>query len=334
LQAQHYSVQDSAYLTWSPDLRLCCMMRKRDRVQNRVRALFASDTTPLPVPPPTAPPRPLLPPAQQTPSLPAPLPSVSPRPTTSSGGALASATSRSPLLEEALAKTLGKLSEGEKAAFLQASKTIDERTLLLGVRTYDAAHKSESSFRPHAERLSKFLDLLNRFMGGVAIGIQASPEVSSLVVGSVRVVIDLALNFTMYFSKLIDMVCTFEDYLGPLAAYAQAADINLVEKTVVSAYANVLEFGWKARRVFVDVNGDQRKWISVRAFMRQHWETFETEFVSIKGDLQHHLDVLLHSVQALHFDVSRKAEESRLREEESKAICIEALRIAMLLTRP
>jgi hypothetical protein len=81
---------------------------------------------------------------------------------------LASATS---LLEEALAKTLGKLSEGEKAAFLQALKTIDERTLLLGVRTYDAAHKIKSSFRPHAERLSKFLDLLNRFIGGVAIGI-------------------------------------------------------------------------------------------------------------------------------------------------------------------
>ncbi|KAH9862833.1 hypothetical protein J1614_010926 [Plenodomus biglobosus] len=204
------------------------------------------------------------------------------------------------------------------AAFLHASKTIDERTLLSRVRTYDAAHKSESSFRPHAERLSKFLDLLNRFMGGVAIGIQASPEVSTLVVGSVRIVIDLALKFTMYFSKLIDMLCTFEDYLGPLAAYAQAADIDLVEKTVVSAYANVLDFGWKARRVFVDVNGDQRKWTSIRSFMRQHWETFETEFLSIKGDLQHHLDVLLHSVQALHFDFSRKAEESRLRDEEKK----------------
>jgi hypothetical protein len=68
--------------------------------------------------------------------------------------------------------------------------------------------------------------------------------------------------------------------------------------------------------------------------MRQHWETFKTKFVSIKGNLQHYLNLLLHSVQALHFDVSRKAEESRLREEESKAICIKALRIAMLLTRP
>lgn len=246
---------------------------------------------------------------------------------------MASAKSRSPLLEEAIAKILDKLSKGDKAAFLQASETIDERTLLSCVRTYDAAHKTDSSFRPQTERLSKFLDLLSRFMGGVAISIQAHPEISALVVGSVRVVIDLALKFTMYFSKLIDMVCTFEDYLDPLAVYAKAADIQLVEKTVVNAYANVLEFGWKARRVFVDNNGNQRKWTSARAFMRQHWETFETEFVSIKGDLQHHLDLLLHSVQALHFDVSRKAEESRLREAESKAICTETMRVAILLTR-
>jgi hypothetical protein len=31
----------------------------------------------------------------------------------------------------------------------------------------------------------------------------------------------------MFFSKLINMVCTFEDYLGPLAAYAQASDVDL-----------------------------------------------------------------------------------------------------------
>ncbi|KAF2805686.1 uncharacterized protein BDZ99DRAFT_109722 [Mytilinidion resinicola] len=282
-------------------------MGKRDRM----RAWFAPDTT-RPAPSRTVP----LPPAQQASSPRAPLPPSPSRPTASSGGALASTTSGDPLLEKALARTLERLPKGEKAAFVQASKTIDERTLLSGVRAYDAAHKHDSSFRPHAERLSKFLGLLNRFMGGVAIGIQASPEISSLVVGSVRVVIDLALKFTMYFSRLTDMICTFEDYLGPLAEYAHAADINLVEKTVVNAYANVLDFGWKARRVFVDANGDQRKWTSPRAFMRQHWETFESEFVSIKGDLQHHLDILRHSVQALHFDLSRKAEHARRREEE------------------
>lgn len=280
-------------------------------MQNRIRALFTSDTTHS-----TPPHRVPLPPVQQT-SSPAPPLSSPPSPPVSSTDLSVATTSRSQVLEKALARTLEKLPQAEKAAFAQASKAIDERTLLSSVHAHDAAHKDDSSFRPHAERLSKFLGLLDRFMGGVAIGIQASPEISSLVVGSVRVVIDLALKFTMYFSKLTDMICTFGDYLGPLAEYAKAADIDLVESTVVNAYANVLGFGWKARRVFVDTNGDQRKWTSLRAFMRQHWETFESEFATIKEDLQHHLDILLHSVQSLHFDFSRKVEQARRREEES-----------------
>jgi hypothetical protein len=88
---------------------------------------------------------------------------------------------------------------------------------------------------------------------------------------------------------------------------------------VVNAYANLLDFSWKARRVFVDANGEQRKWTSLRVFMRQHWETFESEFVTIKEDLQQHLDVLLHSVQALHFEFARKTEQAGRRAEESMA---------------
>ena len=93
------------------------------------------------------------------------------------------------MLEEALATFSKTIPDAEKAAFKQASKTIDERALLSDVQAYDAAHKDNSCFRPHAERLTKFLGLLNRFMGGVAIGVQANPEVSALVVGAVRIVI-------------------------------------------------------------------------------------------------------------------------------------------------
>jgi hypothetical protein len=224
------------------------------------------------------------------------------------------------VLEKAITTYLQKIPEAEKAAFTQVSKSLDEQTLISNVRSYDVAHKGNSSFRPHAERLTKLLNLLDRFMGGVAIGIQASPEISSLVVGAVRIVIDLALTFTIFFGKLTDMVCTFEDYLGPLVVYARAADIELVEKAVVSIYVNILDFGWKARHVFIEKNGDQRRWTSLRMFMRQQWETFESEFVSIKDDMQHHFDVLQHSVQALHFDASRRAEQLRQREAESRSI--------------
>lgn len=212
---------------------------------------------------------------------------------------------------KALQHTVDKLPTAEKTAFTEAFETIDERSLLTRVRSHDAAHKDQSSYRHHAERLSKFLGLLDRFMGGVATGIQHSPEISSLVVGSVRLVIDLALKFTTYFSRLTEMICTLNDYLEPLAEYAKAADFDIIEKPVVNAYASVLTFSWKARRVFIDANGDQRRWTSARAFMHQHWDTFESEFVSIKEDLQHHLDVLRHAVPSLHFNFARQVEQAR-----------------------
>jgi hypothetical protein len=278
-------------------------MGRRERFQNRVCALLAPDTTrsvsPTVIPP-------LI--AQRTSSPLSPFP---PSPTVSSGGAPAPTASRNLVLEKALVIYLQKLPETEKAAFAQASKTVDEQTLLSDVRAYDAAHKDSSSFRPHAERLSKFLDLLNRFMGGVAIGIQANPEVSALVVGAVRIVIDLALKFTTFFSRLSDMVCTFGDYLGPLAEYAKSAHTELMGGPLCKAYASVIDFSWKARRAFVDVSGNLRTWTSFRAFLHQHWEPFESEFVSIREDLKRYLEVTMHSVQALHFNAFLNEAESR-----------------------
>jgi hypothetical protein len=210
---------------------------------------------------------------------------------------------------------LQQIPEPGRASFAREIEILDEQALLSKLRAYDAEHKNDSSFRPHAERLTKGLGLLNRLMGGVAIGIQADPAISAPVVGAVRVAIDLGLHFTKFFPRLTDMVCELEDYLGPLAEHARAADVELVESAVVSVYVNILDFSWKARCVFVDTYGERRKWTSFRAFMRHHWDTFEDEFVSIKEDMQHHLYVLQHAIQATHFSAFRSAEQRKERSE-------------------
>ena len=149
-------------------------------------------------------------------------------------------------------------------------------------------------------------------MGGIAIGIQGHPEISSLVVGAVRIVIDLAIDFTTFFSKLTDMLCQFEDYLGPLAEYAKLSqDSILVQETVAKVYGDLLDFCQKARSIFLDASGSPQKWTSWRLFLRQQWEPFETEFNSIRSDMRHHLDVLLHSVQALQLSDNQEAKEER-----------------------
>jgi len=283
-------------------------MPKRLHLRDRLRAALTSDPASSILPSRLPSPH-----AQQAAAGSSPSP---PTPTASNGNSSTIVTSRNAALEEALAIFSKSIPDAEQATFKEASKTLDERALLSDVQAYDAAHKDDSCFRPHAERLTKFLSLLDRFMGGIAIGIQANPEVSSLVVGAVRIVIDLALKFTTFFSRLTEMICAFEDYLKPLVEYAKAADTEVIKEPVVNIYTNVLKFGWKVRHVFTDASGKDRKWASLRAFIRQHWETFEVEFVSIEKDMQHHFEVLSHSVRARQFNDIRNTEKERQRMED------------------
>jgi hypothetical protein len=123
-------------------------------------------------------------------------------------------------LRLAIQRHLDKLPVPEKEGFREAAKTINKDILLFKARKCDDAHKHTSSFRPQAERLGKLPNLLDRFMGGAVNGIQTHPEISSLVVGGVRIIIDLAINFVEFFSKRADMLWRFEDYLEPLADFA------------------------------------------------------------------------------------------------------------------
>jgi hypothetical protein len=92
-------------------------------------------------------------------------------------------------------------------------------------------------------------------MDGVAISIQLNSEILSIVVGAVRIIINLAVNFVTFFYKLTDMICHFEKYLILLVDFARAAyDIKLLQEVVALVYGNLLEICGKARRVFIDAS--------------------------------------------------------------------------------
>lgn len=146
-------------------------------------------------------------------------------------------------------------------------------------------------------------------MGGVAIGAQSNPDISCIVVGAVRVVIDLAVQFMTFFEKLTDMLGRFEDWLAPLAEYSKASrDVDLIHETVAKVYGDLLHFCSGARRVFLGSDGNPRPRTSLRIFLRVQWEPFETSFGSIERELEHHLNVVRHSVQAIQLNDSRRAE--------------------------
>jgi hypothetical protein len=214
-------------------------------------------------------------------------------------------------LQLAIERHLNVLPEADKEAFRQASKQITNENLLSQVKAYDEDHKRVSQFRPHAEALSRFLGLLDRFMAGVAIGIQANPDISSIAVGAVRIVINLALSFVTFFARFSEMLSRFSDFLTPLTQYAEASTkAELIQESLANVYMDLLQFCDRARHVFIDQKGLKRSWTSWRLFWRLQWVPFEEEFGKIESDMQHHLDVLRHSAQASDLNATLDASRS------------------------
>lgn len=99
-----------------------------------------------------------------------------------------------PAFEAALQQHINKLDASERSAFNTSYHDITPEDLLSRVREYDDEHSQEATFRRCAEPVAKILRVIEQFMQGVAIGIQSSPEISSLVVGAVRVIIDVCFS--------------------------------------------------------------------------------------------------------------------------------------------
>jgi hypothetical protein len=94
-------------------------------------------------------------------------------------------------LDLALQQHLKKLDQAERVAFEKAYQNISIEDLFAKVREFDSTHNEKATCRRCAEPVTRFLRAIEQFMRGIAIGIQSYPEVSSLVVGAVRIVIDV-----------------------------------------------------------------------------------------------------------------------------------------------
>jgi hypothetical protein len=94
------------------------------------------------------------------------------------------------------------LSESEKLAWsfqevkspLKVHKTIDDM---------DKYHRDQSVSRKCAEGTLRFLRAIETLMAGVTIGMQAYPDVSSIVVGILRVVINVRCSVLLDYRALL-----------------------------------------------------------------------------------------------------------------------------------
>ncbi|ERF68561.1 hypothetical protein EPUS_04659 [Endocarpon pusillum Z07020] len=221
------------------------------------------------------------------------------------------AASRNQALQQAIEEHISTIPDREKDAFRSAAQKMTDDSILEQVHSDDQDHRSRSSFRRLSESISRTLNLLSRFTDAIVIGVQANPDISSIIVGAARGLISVAIGFVSFFDKLSEMISRMNDYLEPLTAYAKSAgDSKLVQNCLVKVYIDFLTLFRSARHIFVDDHGNTRKWLSWREFWRVQWVPFEEEFGKIEAEMRHHKDVLGDAARALTLEKSFEASQN------------------------
>ncbi|OJD19086.1 hypothetical protein AJ78_00959 [Emergomyces pasteurianus Ep9510] len=209
-----------------------------------------------------------------------------------------------PALKLAIENHIKGLSPSEQEAFRKGASKDD---LLARAADLDAQHKESSSFRHHTEKITRVLKFFDQFMAGVTIAIQANPDISSIVVGGVRLVLDIAMRFSEYFDRLTDMISRLTDYLQALEIRGRSEDVRIINATAAT-YGELLKFCQKANSVFLSDAGGRKSTINI--FFNQLWQPFQAVFGEIDSNIQHHLKVVEITANAIQLDWLQNREKS------------------------
>ena len=216
----------------------------------------------------------------------------------------------------ALQRYLNDLDPEEQQLFRAAHRTIEPQHLLARVASLDDNDRDSTS-RKFFDRVEKFLTVLNTLLTSVALGIQGSPEIASLVVGGARLILDLALNIAEFFKKLTSMISRLNSHLEHLQEISKHSDLPLIQSSAANVYGSILQFYHHAYHVFKTKDDRNHTLLHLRTFARVQWEPFELKFGEINNDIINNLNVLGHSSQASTLTVVRKLDDERRRESES-----------------
>lgn len=215
----------------------------------------------------------------------------------------------------ALKKHIKDLSPEERQAF-DNSNTITPETLIAKVRDYDSTHNDSSYSRRYASRIEVFLTAVDGYLKPLSILIGHNPEISSLVVGGAKLIVQLGLKFINFFNKLTEMMEHLAGHLGYLSRYANYfTGSKTIQEALSAAYGDLLKFFTGARRVFVDEKGNHSRWVSFRVFLQVTWEPFEENFNCLLSEFRNHVKIVIRTASIEEYERLRS---ERLLEEEEK----------------
>lgn len=199
------------------------------------------------------------------------------------------ASSISSALSEAIRTHRDGLSDKEKYAFENAQHTLTETQLFDKLRAADQEHEGRSILRKGVENMQLTFGVLKRLSDIVSIATSANP-IATIVLGTVRVVFEVALGILNYFDKLSGMIAEFAGLLEALTELPETpVDHKALQNARVRVYGDFLRFCQNAYGVYVDNQGRPRKWTTASTFVRSLWKPFEAHFAGNMDDLKKHV---------------------------------------------
>ncbi|KAF8424851.1 ankyrin repeat-containing domain protein [Tirmania nivea] len=209
--------------------------------------------------------------------------------------------------QEAIQKYVDELSEDDKSAFLLAT---DIMTKIQELNKSDGPIRLPGSLNA---RVVRILQGIKQFMSMVSIFTQQAPQIASLAIGGANCVLKLVLGYFEFFESLTGMMERIGEHLEYLSKYGSAAFQKCpdVQKALVNAYCDLLDFFVSVRNVFTDREGKASYRLGFKLFMKLAWEPFEQKFKPIEDQFLHHTLIVVRSANVQHLIEAYEAREQQ-----------------------
>ncbi|KAF2143515.1 uncharacterized protein K452DRAFT_172055 [Aplosporella prunicola CBS 121167] len=200
----------------------------------------------------------------------------------------------------AVQKHIDSLPENEREHFQRSYKDIDMKDTITAVRSMDTDHARQSAGRRRAEKVDKVVKILNPSLTALSLGFSVDPsisQISSLVLGGLKMILKAAERWATFFTRLTDMLCHLGSYAEIWEGYATTScsteeAVKPLKVCLAEIYGDMLSFCREATRIFFCFEHGKaipRRAVSFRVFHQQFWGDYEEVFQTIDLSLNQHI---------------------------------------------
>ena len=164
--------------------------------------------------------------------------------------------------------------------------------VLRQAREFDEQQAKKSFTRRCTQRISPFLKFVTVYSSLVTSLVQYAPAPTSIVWGGVMSVVQLMVQYTSYFEKIVALFEEIGEILSPFTKYAENlySQKPSVQDALAELYGDLLQFVSTATSVFLNRKGRPKSGLEV--FVTQIWRTFESQFDDIKTQFERHSRII------------------------------------------